>query len=258
VEITEHAPVGDYEALARFTVDLTERGKPEVYVQLMGGYEITGLPDPEPERAERLLEDANAQGCPVFLELKKEVAPEDHKRFESLGAMIVSGASAPGRLLAELSLALCLPMADLPIEGQRLVAQFYQRESALRGRTVAIIDDDVRNIFALTAILEQYDAEILHAESGLEGIALVKSNPQIEAVLVDIMMPDVDGYEVMRRIRKMRAFKGLPMIAVTAKAMEEDRIKCFEAGASGYLSKPVQTDELLAGLRTQLRRKERP
>jgi CheY-like chemotaxis protein len=202
------------------------------------------------------LEDAGSQGCPVFLEFEQEVAQEDHERLEALGATIISDASTPGRLLAELSLALCLPMAALPVEGQRHVAQFYRQDTALRGRSIAIIDDDVRNIFALTAILEQYDTEILHAESGLEGIALVKSNPEVDAVLVDIMMPDVDGYEVMRQIRKMKAFKGLPMIAVTAKAMEEDRAKCFEAGASGFLSKPFQTEELLAVLRTQLRRKE--
>jgi CheY-like chemotaxis protein len=205
--------------------------------------------------AERLLENAGSQGCPAFLEFKQELTHREHEGFQGLGAAIISGADAPGRLLAELSLALQLPMAALPGEGQRLVAQFYRQDSPLRGRTIAIIDDDVRNIFALTAILEQYDAEILYSENGSEGIALVKANPQIGAVLVDIMMPDVDGYEVMRRIRKMKRFKKLPMIAVTAKAMEEDRVKCFEAGASGYLSKPVQPDELLAVLRTQLRQK---
>lgn len=204
--------------------------------------------------ADRLAELAG--GRPLILWLSQQPSEDDRQKLDEIGATVIAGESAPSRLLAELSVVLHFPAAALPAEARQLVEEFYRQDPLLKGRRIAIIDDDVRNIFALTAILEQYEAEIVHSENGRDGIALVNANPDIEAVLVDIMMPDVDGYEVMREIRKNNSFKTLPIIAVTAKAMEEDRAKCFEAGASGYLSKPVQTDELLAVLRAQLKRRK--
>ncbi|HXH00157.1 MAG TPA: HAMP domain-containing protein [Sphingomicrobium sp.] len=126
----------------------------------------------------------------------------------------------------------------------------------LAGRRILIIDDDIRNIYSLTSVLEAHDVTVLHAESGADGIQILKSSPAFDVALVDIMMPDMDGYETMRRIRSKSTGDGLPLIAVTAKAMKGDRQKCLDAGASDYISKPVDTDLLLALLRVWIGRSE--
>jgi CheY-like chemotaxis protein len=126
----------------------------------------------------------------------------------------------------------------------------------LAGKTVAIIDDDIRNIFSLTALLEQYCVRVLYAESGAEGLSMLERNPEIDIVLIDIMMPELDGYETIRETRKRQSTRNLPLIAVTAKAMADDRERCLEAGASDYLSKPIETDRLLSILRVWLAKDE--
>jgi CheY-like chemotaxis protein len=124
----------------------------------------------------------------------------------------------------------------------------------LRGRKVLLVDDDVRNIFAMTSILEQHQMEVLSAENGQTAIDLLARTPDVDIVLMDIMMPDMDGYETLRMIRKDSRFRSLPMIAVTAKAMKGDREKCLEAGAWDYLSKPVDSEHMLSVLRAWLHR----
>jgi len=122
----------------------------------------------------------------------------------------------------------------------------------LEGRRALVVDDDVRNIFALTALLERQGMEVLHAESGGEAVQLLHENPSIEVVLMDIMMPDMDGYQTMSAIRRAGGFENLPIVALTAKAMKGDREKCLEAGASDYIAKPVDPEQLLALLRSWL------
>jgi CheY-like chemotaxis protein len=124
----------------------------------------------------------------------------------------------------------------------------------LSGSRILIIDDDIRNIYSLTSVLEAHDVKVLHAESGAEGIRILETAPTIDAALVDIMMPDMDGYETMRRIRDNPAIAHIPLIAVTAKAMKGDRQKCLDAGASDYISKPVDIDILIALVRVWLGR----
>jgi CheY-like chemotaxis protein len=119
----------------------------------------------------------------------------------------------------------------------------------LAGARVLIVDDDIRNIFSLTSVLESYDVEVLHAERGKEGIGLLELTPGIDVALIDIMMPEMDGYETMRQIRAQPQLADLPLIAVTAKAMKGDRQKCLDAGASDYIAKPVDIELLLALLR---------
>jgi CheY-like chemotaxis protein len=122
-------------------------------------------------------------------------------------------------------------------------------EASLAGRKVLIVDDDIRNIFAVTSLLERHGMEILYAESGQEGIDTLVKSTDVDAVLMDIMMPGMDGYETTRTIRKMQRFSDLPIIAVTAKAMKGDREKCIEAGASDYITKPVNVEQLISILR---------
>src|SRR5262249_19464820 len=122
----------------------------------------------------------------------------------------------------------------------------------LAGKKVLIVDDDIRNIFALTSILEWHNMNIMSAETGRDAIRLLQQHPDVDIVLMDIMMPEMDGLDTMREIRKLSAFRNLPIIAVTAKAMKGDREKCIEAGAWDYLSKPVDADQLLAALRAWL------
>ena len=124
----------------------------------------------------------------------------------------------------------------------------------LSGRRILIIDDDIRNIYSLTSVLEAHDAKVIHAERGADGIRILETAPVIDAALVDIMMPEMDGYETMRRIRANPELADIPLIAVTAKAMKGDRQKCLDAGASDYISKPVDIDILLALIRVWLGR----
>ena len=145
-------------------------------------------------------------------------------------------------------------MADLPPAKQRMLESLNQSDEALIGKKVLVVDDDVRNIFALTSLLERHHMQTVSAGSGGEAIDLVNDKSDISLVLMDIMMPEMDGYETMRRIRQDPKFRRLPIIALTAKAMKGDREKCLEAGASDYIAKPVNTDQLLSLLRIWLHR----
>jgi CheY-like chemotaxis protein len=145
-------------------------------------------------------------------------------------------------------------VTDLPLAKQRLLEQLRASDQGLAGRQVLVADDDVRNIFALSSVLERHGIKVLSASTGREAIARLEQMPNIAAVLMDIMMPEMDGYQTMRIIRENPAFRRLPIIALTAKAMSGDRAKCLEAGASDYLAKPVNTDHLRSALRMWLRR----
>jgi CheY-like chemotaxis protein len=158
------------------------------------------------------------------------------------------------RLLDATLLRLHRPLSGLPPERAAAVAALYDNDAVLAGRRVLIVDDDIRNIFALTSVLEREQMEVLAAETGKGAIELLQRTPEVDIVLMDIMMPGMDGYETMRAIRKMKALRHLPIIAVTAKAMKGDREKTIEAGAWDYLSKPVDSNQMLAVMRAWLRR----
>jgi signal transduction histidine kinase/CheY-like chemotaxis protein len=184
-------------------------------------------------------------------QLTKREEAELHRLAESV---VIKDADSPERLLDEASLFLHRVTANLPEPKRRILEQLHRTDPILSGRRVLIVDDDVRNIFALTTFLERSDMQVLHAESGREGIAKLQEHPEVEAVLMDVMMPEMDGYETMRAIRGMPKLKNLPIIAVTAKAMKGDREKCIEAGASDYIAKPVDMEQLLSLLRVWLYR----
>jgi CheY-like chemotaxis protein len=143
---------------------------------------------------------------------------------------------------------------DLPEDKQKLLARLHNSNEALRGRKALVVDDDARNIFALTTLLENQDMEVLSATNGRQAIEIIQNEPDLSVVLMDIMMPEMDGYETLREIRKDARFRSLPILALTAKAMKGDREKCLDAGASDYIAKPVNTDQLISLLRVWLYR----
>jgi CheY-like chemotaxis protein len=192
---------------------------------------------------------------PVVVFTGKELTPEEDARLHSLArSVVVKGVESPERLLDETGLFLHRVVADLPPEKQRMLDRLHRSDDALLGRKVLVVDDDVRNIFALSSVLERRGMTVLTAGTGREAIETLESTPDLAIVLMDIMMPEMDGYETMQVIRQNPSFRRLPIIALTAKAMKGDREKCLEAGASEYLAKPVNTEQLLSALRMWLHR----
>ncbi|HET9231875.1 MAG TPA: response regulator, partial [Vitreimonas sp.] len=204
---------------------------------------------------ERLREDDEVADVPVVVFTGKELSPEEDARLHTMArSIVVKGVESPERLLDETALFLHRVVADLPPEKQRMLEKLHGSDEDLIGRTVLLVDDDARNIFALSSLLERRGMNVLTATTGQEAIDLVKSDRSISLVLMDIMMPEMDGYQTTRLIRQDAEFRRLPIIALTAKAMKGDREKCLEAGASDYLAKPVNTEQLLSALRMWLHR----
>jgi hypothetical protein len=160
------------------------------------------------------------------------------------------------RLLDESVLLLHRAENDLTDAQRRTLRSIREYDSILAGRKLLVVDDDIRNIFALTSILEERKFTVLHAEDGRSGVELLKQNPDIDAVLMDIMMPEMDGYETMRLIRATPQLNAIPIVALTAKAMKGDRERCLEAGASDYVTKPIDLEQLLSVLRVWIIRRE--
>jgi len=165
---------------------------------------------------------------------------------------VVRYAESPERLLEETVLLLHRAESDLSDPQREILSSIRRSESTLAGKKVLVVDDDVRNIFALSTVLEQHGLQVVHAENGRAGIEMLLKTPGIDGVLMDIMMPEMDGYETMKAIRQIGEFRSLPLIAVTAKAMKGDRAKCIAAGASDYITKPVDLDQLFSILRVWL------
>ena len=214
------------------------------------------LPDMSGFEVLERLSDTPALGdLPVVVFTGKELTPEEDARLHTLArSVVVKGVESPERLLDETALFLHRVVADLPPEKQKMLDRLHQSDDALVGKKVLVVDDDVRNIFALSSVLERRGMTVLTAGTGREAIAMLESTPDTAIVLMDIMMPEMDGYETMQVIRQNASLRRLPIIALTAKAMKGDREKCLEAGASEYLAKPVNTEQLLSALRMWLHR----
>ncbi|WP_333294298.1 HAMP domain-containing protein [Microcoleus sp. CZ3-B4] len=215
-----------------------------------------GLPDMTGfELIEQIKQEPNLKSLPIIIYTGKELTRTEETQLKRMAeTIIIKDVRSPERLLDETALFLHRVQANLPEPKRQMLEQLYQTDSTLAGKKVLIVDDDVRNIFALTSMLERHLMQIVFAENGREGIAQLQNTPDINIVLMDVMMPEMDGYETMEAIRKMPQFGSLPMIALTAKAMKGDREKCIEAGASDYITKPVDTEQLLSLLRVWLYR----
>jgi HAMP domain-containing protein/CheY-like chemotaxis protein/signal transduction histidine kinase len=207
------------------------------------------------EVLERIRRDDALCDVPVVVFTGRELSAEEDAELHTMArSIVVKGVESPERLLDETSLFLHRVITELPLEKQRMLERLNSSDEDLVGQTALLVDDDARNIFALSSVLERRGMRVKTATTGAEAIALVESTPEIAIVLMDIMMPQMDGYQTMSIIRANPAFRRLPIIALTAKAMKGDREKCLEAGASDYLAKPVNTEQLLLALRMWLHR----
>jgi CheY-like chemotaxis protein len=207
------------------------------------------------EVLDQLREAEHLRDLPVVVFTGKELSPDEDAQLHTMArSVVVKGVESPERLLDETALFLHRLVSDLPPEKQSLLDRLHRCDDDLVGKPVLVVDDDVRNIFALSSVLERRGMNVLSASTGHEAIAMLEARDDIAIVLMDIMMPEMDGYETMQVIRRNPAYRRLPIIALTAKAMKGDREKCLEAGASDYLAKPVNTEQLLSALRMWLHR----
>jgi CheY-like chemotaxis protein len=207
------------------------------------------------EVLQQLRDTPKLQDLPVVVFTGRELtAEEDAQLHQFARSVVVKDVESPERLLDETALFLHRVVGDLPKPKQDMLDRLHRSDDALAGRKVLVVDDDVRNIFALSSVLERRGMTVLSAGTGREAIQTIENTPDLAIVLMDIMMPEMDGYETMQVIRQNPSLRRLPIIALTAKAMKGDREKCLEAGASEYLAKPVNTEQLLSALRMWLHR----
>ncbi len=207
------------------------------------------------ELIEHMQADPSLRNLPVVVLTRQELTGEEEARLKAAArSVVLKDVQSPERLFDETALFLHRVVADLPEPKRKLLERLYGSNDVLRERKVLVVDDDARNIFALTTALENQEMEVLSATNGRQAIELIKQTPDLGLVLIDIMMPEMDGYETIREIRRLATFRRLPILALTAKAMKGDREKCLQAGASDYIAKPVNTDELLSLLRVWLYR----
>ncbi len=204
--------------------------------------------------ATQLLENLDAStdplSLPVILYGKRKLSVKEEAELRRLHrSMIIKRAQSADELLDLTTLLLHRAEADLSPAQRETLAKIQRNDETLAGRKILVVDDDLRNIFALTSVLEQHDLEVLHAENGRACIDILRRAPDVDAVLMDVMMPEMDGYETTRAIRQIPEFRSLPIIALTAKAMKGDREKCLQTGASDYVTKPVDLDHLFSVLR---------
>ncbi|MDQ3644102.1 MAG: response regulator, partial [Actinomycetota bacterium] len=201
----------------------------------------------------KLAKDERLHDLPVIVYATEELTADEEKQLRAYAeTVIVKDGSSPELLLDETSLYLHRPEARLPADKRRMLEELRNADGILQDKKILLVDDDVRNVFALASVLESRGMEILFAENGRTGIETLRQNPDVDLILMDIMMPEMDGYEATRRIRGMDEFRQLPIVALTAKAMKGDREKSLMAGASDYVAKPVDTDRLLSLMRVWL------
>jgi CheY-like chemotaxis protein/HAMP domain-containing protein/signal transduction histidine kinase len=250
--IAELLGYGDIEMLAVDTGAAalkTMREKPADCVVLdlrlpdMSGFELL----------EKLQAEPGLRDVPVVVFTGKDLSATEQAQLKSMAkSIVIKDVQSPERLLDETALFLHRVITELPVDKQRMLQKLHGSNEVLHGRKVLVVDDDARNIFALTSVLENYGMNVVSANNGRDAIKLIQSSSALNMVLMDIMMPDMDGYETMRQIRESQELRALPILALTAKAMKGDREKCLAAGASDYIAKPVNTDQLLSLMRVWL------
>ncbi|GGH38992.1 response regulator [Paenibacillus segetis] len=205
------------------------------------------------ELLDQIRDDENLNDLPIIIYTGKDLDYKEETTLRKYAeSIIIKDVKSPERLLDETTLFLHRVEGNLPVEKRRILQKLHNKEELFEGKKILLVDDDVRNVFALSSVLEAYRMNVIFAENGREAIEVLQEQGDIDLILMDMMMPEMDGYEAMTRIRQMPEFRKLPIIALTAKAMKEDRSKCIEAGASDYVKKPIQSDQLLSLMRVWL------
>ncbi len=241
IEITD-VPAGK-EAIEKLKSETFDCMILDLGLQDMTGFELLDI----------INEEKIAPNLPIVIYTGRDLTKDESDLLlKHSQSIILKGAHSFERLLAETTLFLHQVEAKLSPEKKDMIEPFHGKVNVFEDKTILVVDDDMRNVFAITSLLESFKAKVIIGKNGLEALDKLKANKQIDLVLMDIMMPEMDGYEAMREIRKMKEYKKLPIIALTAKAMKEDREKCIAAGANEYLSKPVEKDKLLSLLRVWL------
>jgi CheY-like chemotaxis protein len=207
------------------------------------------------ELLKTISEDAALAKCPIVVYTGKSLTEEEHAfLMQYANSVILKGAKSPERLLDETALFLHRVVADMSPEKRDTIQRLHSPEKVFDDKHVLVVDDDMRNAFALSRLLSERGLRVSIARNGIKALEMLENTPDVDLILMDIMMPEMDGYETMKRIRARARWKKLPILALTAKAMQGDKEKCIEAGASDYLSKPVDTDRLFSMLRVWLYR----
>jgi CheY-like chemotaxis protein len=244
VEITAVATAGEaLEELARTDYDCM--------VLDLGLADVSGF-----ELLEQVKGDASRRDLPIIVYTGKSLSPAEETRLRKYAeTIIVKDVKSPERLLDETALFLHRVEANLPEQKRRMLERLHTADAVFHGKRVLVVDDDVRNIFSLTSMLEEHGVEVSFAENGRDALSWLDAHADgVDLVLMDVMMPEMDGYETTRAIRARPELRALPIIALTAKAMKGDREKCIAAGASDYITKPVDPEQLLSLLRVWLYR----
>jgi CheY-like chemotaxis protein len=204
---------------------------------------------------EHIHQSEKLRAIPVIIHTGRDLSREDEAKLQQYAkSIIIKGAKGPERLLNEVSLFLHLVESDLPRDKQRMIRAALGNETMLDGKKVLLVDDDMRNIFSISSVLKDKNMVVIEAENGREALARIDEQPDVNIVLMDIMMPEMDGYEAIGKIRGDPRFRALPVIAMTAKVMAGDQEKCLQAGANDYISKPIDIEKLLSLLRVWLYR----
>jgi len=190
---------------------------------------------------------------PIIIYTGKELTKEENNELQKYAeSIIIKGVKSEERLLDETALFLHRTISNLPESKQAIINNLYDKEAVFHSKKILLVDDDMRNVFALSKILKERGMEIIKAENGKNALDMLDKHTDIDLVLMDIMMPEMDGYEAMKRIRSQVKYKNLPVIALTAKAMKDDKQKCIDAGANEYIAKPVDVERLLSLMRVWL------
>ncbi|MCF8350533.1 MAG: response regulator, partial [Bacteroidales bacterium] len=229
-------------------IELLKKQRFECLILDLGLKELSGF-----DLLEQIRRDKKINDLPVIIYTGQDLSPEENEKLQKYAdSIILKGARSFERLLSEATLFLHQVHKDMPKDKQSMLEKLQGKPDTLKGKKVLIVDDDMRNVFALASVLEENGMKVIIGKNGREGVEKLNNNPDTNLVLMDIMMPEMDGYEAMMEIRKQKKFEKLPIIALTAKAMKEDRAKCIAAGANDYLAKPVNTDKLISLLRVWL------
>jgi CheY-like chemotaxis protein len=207
------------------------------------------------ELLDELKKDERLSKIPVIVHANRDLSADEESILQRVGNQLtLKEVYSPERLLDEATLFLHQVEANLPAEKQKMLEQVHDKQAIFKDKKILMVDDDVRNVFALVNVLEEKGMEVIVGQNGKDALRLLEEHPDLDMILMDIMMPEMDGYEAMREIRKQVRFRKLPILALTAKAMKGDKAKCIDAGANDYLAKPVDKAKLLSLMRVWLYR----